>query len=167
MGASRVVRLVSILEAACVGVWLIGGWAIDALVGKQHRPHDDLDILIADADVETAGPVLSGEGYRGDIARVGATYVVDAAGHQIDVHVISIQADGAAVYWMENDETWTYPPGALNGRGNVLGRVVRCASAEMMMLDHTTGYALDAIHQGDVEELSVAFGIPVPPHRTV
>lgn len=167
MDASRVVRLVSMLEAAGAGVWLIGGWAIDALVGKQHRPHDDLDVVIADADVENASRVLSDEGYRGDIARAGATYLVDAAGHQIDVHVISIQADGAAVYWMENGETWTYPPGALDGRGQVVGRVVRCASAEMMMLDHTTGYALDAIHQGDVEALSAAFGIPVPPHRTV
>jgi lincosamide nucleotidyltransferase A/C/D/E len=167
MDASRVVRLVSMLEAAGVGVWLIGGWAIDALVGKQHRPHDDLDILIADADVERAGLVLSGEGYQGDIARVGSTYVVDAAGHQIDVHVVSIRADGTAVYRMEDDEAWTYPPGALNGRGEVLGKVVRCVSAEMMMLDHTTGYPLDAIHQSDVEALSAAFGIRVPPHRTV
>ncbi len=51
MDASRVVQLVSMLEANGVGVWLIGGWAIDALVDRQRRPHDDLDVLIADADV--------------------------------------------------------------------------------------------------------------------
>jgi lincosamide nucleotidyltransferase A/C/D/E len=167
MNPSRVVRHVSSLEEAGVGVWLIGGWAIDALLGEQHRPHDDLDVLIPDTDVSTAGRVLSGEGYRGAIAAKGATYLVDAAGHQIDVHVISIRADGTAVYWMEDDDdVWTYPPGALDGRGEVLGQTVRCLSAGMMMLDHTTGYALDAVHQGDVDALSVAFGIPVPAHRT-
>ena len=141
MDASRVVQLVSMLEASGVGVWLIGGWAIDALVGRQRRPHDDLDILIADADVDSAARVLSGDGYQGALAPMGATYLVDAAGHQIDVHVISVQADGAAVYWMEDGDSWTYPSGALDGRGEVVGQVVRCVSAETMMLDHTTGYA--------------------------
>ncbi len=91
---------------------------------------------------------------------MGATYLVDAAGHQIDVHVISVQADGAAMYWMEDGDSWTYPSGVLDGRGEVVGQLVRCVSAEMMMLEHTTGYALDAVHQGDVEALEVAFGIP-------
>jgi lincosamide nucleotidyltransferase A/C/D/E len=166
MEATRVVELLAGLASAGVVVWLIGGWAIDALLGQERRPHDDLDILVADTDVGRTARVLARDGYRGDLAPVGATYLVDTAGHQIDVHVVSLQADGAAVYLMDDGESWTYPPGALDGRGRVLGRAVRCLSPQAMMLDHATGYALDAVHQGDVEALAVAFSIPVPPHQT-
>lgn len=27
-------------------VWLDGGWGVDALLGRQTRPHDDMDIVI-------------------------------------------------------------------------------------------------------------------------
>jgi 8-oxo-dGTP pyrophosphatase MutT (NUDIX family)/GNAT superfamily N-acetyltransferase len=32
-------------------VWLHGGWAVDALVGEQTRPHADVDIAVATADL--------------------------------------------------------------------------------------------------------------------
>jgi len=166
MDAARVVHLVAMLAAAGVTVWLIGGWAIDALLGGQRRTHDDLDLLIADRDADTVARVLAGAGYLGELPPVGATYLVDAEGHQIDVHVVTMQADGSALYWMEDGEAWTYPGDALDGRGRVLGHSVRCVSADAMMRDHTTGYALDAAHQADVKALGAAFGVPVPPHQT-
>lgn len=34
------------------GPWCIaGGWALDLFVGKQSRPHEDIDLLVARADV--------------------------------------------------------------------------------------------------------------------
>ncbi|HUQ40274.1 MAG TPA: hypothetical protein VM030_08975 [Acidimicrobiales bacterium] len=30
--------------------WIAGGWAIDLLLGHQHRPHGDLDVLVLRSD---------------------------------------------------------------------------------------------------------------------
>ena len=40
-------RILGQLEAAGLVVWLDGGWGVDALLGRQTRPHQDLDLVIA------------------------------------------------------------------------------------------------------------------------
>lgn len=47
MHAQDVIDIVTRLDAANIAVWLDGGWGVDALIGKQTRPHDDLDVVIA------------------------------------------------------------------------------------------------------------------------
>lgn len=47
MRASDVIMIINALAAAGVDAWLDGGWGVDALVGEQTRPHDDLDLVIA------------------------------------------------------------------------------------------------------------------------
>ena len=51
MGPDRLVDLVAHLASHEVRVWLDGGWAIDALLGRQRRRHDDLDVVAALEDV--------------------------------------------------------------------------------------------------------------------
>lgn len=46
MEAKDVVDLVRLLESEDIDIWLDGGWSVDALLGKQLRPHKDLDIVI-------------------------------------------------------------------------------------------------------------------------
>ena len=29
-----------------ISVWLDGGWGVDALLGRQTRPHNDIDLFI-------------------------------------------------------------------------------------------------------------------------
>jgi len=41
--------VVDALEAAGVPYRLIGGWGVDALLGRQTRPHVDLDVVVDDA----------------------------------------------------------------------------------------------------------------------
>ena len=43
--------LADLTEAGC-SVWVVGGWGVDALVGRQTRLHRDLDLAL-DADNET------------------------------------------------------------------------------------------------------------------
>ncbi|MGZ3713650.1 MAG: nucleotidyltransferase domain-containing protein [Bdellovibrionota bacterium] len=43
-------ELQSLLGKATKPYWVSGGWAIDLFLGKQTRPHDDLDISISRAD---------------------------------------------------------------------------------------------------------------------
>ena len=163
MGPETVIEVLDAFQAAGVRTWLIGGWAIDALVGVQRRPHDDLDLLVTEPDAGRASALLAGLGYPGHVAAPGSTYMVDAAGRQVDVHVIAVRPDGSAVYRMDNGSPWVYAAGSLEGRGTVLGRPVACVTPEQMMLEHTIGYALDAVHQADVVALAAAFGLSVPP----
>jgi lincosamide nucleotidyltransferase A/C/D/E len=44
MALAEVMRVLRALEAAGVRYWLEGGWGVDALAGRQTRPHRDLDI---------------------------------------------------------------------------------------------------------------------------
>ena len=46
MTGNDVIEVVVWLNAADITLWIDGGWGIDALVGEQTRPHDDLDIVI-------------------------------------------------------------------------------------------------------------------------
>lgn len=163
MEATELLRLVGALVDCGAGTWLMGGWAIDALIGEQRRPHDDLDLLVRDLDLHQAAAALATAGYRDDVGVEGSSYLVDAAGRQVDIHTIRLLSDGAAVYRMEDGSPWLYEPGSLDGIGTVLGREVPCLTAEQMMVEHATGYALDAVHRQDVAALAEAFGLVVPP----
>jgi len=45
MTGDDVLEILAVLRKAGADVWLGGGWGIDALVGKQTRPHRDLDLM--------------------------------------------------------------------------------------------------------------------------
>jgi lincosamide nucleotidyltransferase A/C/D/E len=45
------VDLLQLFESAGIEVWLDGGWAVDALLGAQTRPHKDVDIILRLADL--------------------------------------------------------------------------------------------------------------------
>jgi hypothetical protein len=63
---------------------------------------------------------------------------------------------------MANGEDWIYPTEGFRGVGRILGREVPCLSAEVVMVSHTTAYALDEAHQRDVSALAERYGIPLP-----
>jgi hypothetical protein len=65
----EVVDVLERLDRAGVPVWLDGGWGVDALVGRQTRPHRDLDLgpfaggsAMARPGLEPGTPRFSGEG---------------------------------------------------------------------------------------------------------
>ena len=51
MAQQALLELLDLLETNAIEVWLDGGWAVDALLGVQTRPHEDVDIILAEADV--------------------------------------------------------------------------------------------------------------------
>ena len=62
--ASDVLAVLDQLDRAGVVVWLDGGWGVDALLGGQSRPHQDLDLVIDRDDSEAAQTALAGMGFR-------------------------------------------------------------------------------------------------------
>jgi lincosamide nucleotidyltransferase A/C/D/E len=167
MDGARVLDLLALLESAGVTVWLDGGWCVDALLGSQTRPHDDLDLIARLTDVSELEAALAGVGYARVHGEPPSSFeLVDAEGHQVDVHPVRFTSTGEAIYRMENGADWTYPRDSLAAVGSILGREVRCQTPEMQMLSHATGYAFDDAHRADVAALAERFDLPLPPYRS-
>ena len=164
MDAQRVLDLLGLLDESGIRVWLDGGWGVDALLGAQRRPHDDLDLLFPVEDSPALECSLGRVGYLRVHSGPPLSFEMeDPVGHQVDTHPLSFTPEGDAIYKLASGEDWVYPQEALAGWGTILGRKVRCQSPEMQMSAHTTGYVLDAVHREDAIALSERFGLPLPP----
>jgi len=163
MDAARVLELLADLARRDIPVWLDGGWAVDALIGTQTRPHDDLDLV---SRVEDKGRIVDALAERGYGVQYDASpscfVLVDDIGHQVDVHPAAVQPNGDGVYRMENGEDWIFPAAGFDGVGRILGRDVPCLTAEVVLVNHTTDYELDEEHERDVKALSERYGLPLP-----
>ena len=164
MEAERAVAIVARLTQSGVSLWLDGGWGVDALLGSQTRPHDDLDLIVRLDDLGQLEDALAQSGYvRVHGAPPLSFEITDPEGHQIDVHPVRFNHAGEGLYRMQNGVDWVYPPGSLSATGRILDRDVPCQTTEMQMLAHTTGYALDTAHRADVEALAERFDLLPPP----
>ena len=183
MTAEDLVDLYSGLVARGVRLWVDGGWGIDALLGRQTRPHKDFDAIAAFEDLPALTGFLSGRGFslkliweenrwtpcpvppalvgRERPAAEAATAFVleDASGREIDFHIVRFDGQDRAV------PAWTtdlrFPAEAFAGVGTIGGTRVRCLSAEMQMRTHT-GYPLKESDVHDLRLLHDRFGIDYP-----
>lgn len=165
MTESDVLEVLACLEAAGVGVWLDGGWGIDALVGRVSRPHDDLDVAIASEDVATAQEALGLLGFRHAreaLPGLPARLVLrDAEGRQVDIHPLVFDEMGAGHQDLGGGTWGIYPAAGLAGAGAVGGKRVRCLSAELQLEFHV-GYEPDDQDRHDVALLVQHFGLALP-----
>ena len=163
MNAVDVVSLYTELENLGITIWIDGGWGVDALLGEETRPHQDLDITIQQKDVSKLRELLQAQGFseiRLHEARPWNFVLGDEGGREIDVHVIVINAVGNGVYGpAQNGET--YPAASLTGTGSINGRSVRCISPEWAVKFHS-GYELKEKDFRDVSALCKKFGIELP-----
>jgi lincosamide nucleotidyltransferase A/C/D/E len=125
-------KLVQQLERAGAPVWLDGGWAVDALLGRQSREHGDLDIAIEERYVEAARRQLESLGFRdvlNDDTRPWNFVMAHPDGREVDFHVINLDELGNGIYGPpENNEL--YPAATLSGTGTLDGYGVRCLSPD-------------------------------------
>ena len=128
MTAEDVTDLYRELEGAGIRIWVDGGWSVDALLGRQLRPHRDLDIALEWRDVPPLRNLLARRGYR-QVRDEGQWNLVlaDSAGHEVDVHAFVCDENGTIV------EGCMYPAGALTGTGVIAGHDVRCIAPHHMV----------------------------------
>src|SRR5689334_19538777 len=101
MEAVDVIELYNALESVGVEIWIDGGWGVDALLEKQTRAHQDLDIAIQQKDVAKLVELLDARGYREiklEIRRPHNFVLADSHAHEIDVHVIVLDEQGNGIY---------------------------------------------------------------------
>lgn len=160
MSAESVLALWDLLAASDVeSAWLDGGWGVDALLGEHTRLHRDLDLVVEQPDLLRVVTALRNASFAELPAGRDWNFVMaDREGRQVDLHVIRIAADGTGLYGPTGD---AYPASSLSGAGRILGRPVRCLTAEYQLESHT-GYEHDGEDVQDVLALHRAFGLPLP-----
>jgi len=163
MPARDALALYALFERAGIKVWIDGGWAVDALLGKPTRGHSDLDIAVEARLLDQLRSALALEGYRPvprEDTRPWNFALGNDAGREIDVHAFTFDSHGDGVYGPpENGEY--YRASALTGEGVIDNQPVRCIAAAWLVRFHT-GYRPKAKDFQDVRALCARFGIDVP-----
>ncbi|WP_420349025.1 nucleotidyltransferase domain-containing protein [Pelagibius sp.] len=164
MTAEDVTAFCAAMAARGIGIWLDGGWGVDALLGRQTRAHSDLDIVVEEKDLQDVVGFLQGSGYR-DLPRPDTRpwnfALGDQTGRIVDLHVVVLDDRGNGRYGPPEAGEGCYPAEALEGRGEVNGRAVRCTSAAFQVQSHS-GYALTDKDHRDVTALAEAFDLELP-----
>jgi lincosamide nucleotidyltransferase A/C/D/E len=150
------------LESAGIGVWVDGGWGVDALIGRQTRPHQDLDLAMELGDVHQAVEVLREIGFRlyeAELPTRADLRSVDD--RRVDLHVLTFDEQGNGLQQLQDGSVGTYDKQGLSGIGTIGELEVRCLSPEIQMRFHT-GYEPDEDDRHDVRLLAQRFNVKVP-----
>jgi lincosamide nucleotidyltransferase A/C/D/E len=165
MQLNDVLELLDLADSVGIELWVDGGWGVDAVLGRQTRPHSDLDIVIERRHEPSFAVALRERGFlpveRDDTS--SWNYVLgDDLGREVDFHVIERLPDGDWAYGpAEGPVDMVVPAAALTGHGRIRDRTVRCHTPQAQVRFHT-GYPVDAEDWADVSALCEQFGIPVP-----
>lgn len=163
MTSEEVIEIYTLLNRNEISVWVDGGWGVDALLGRQTREHEDLDIAVERKDNEKLLTVLGAKGFA-EKARPDSTgwmYVLqDDSDKIVDVHVFEYDENGKNTYGIE------YPFGSLNGSGKIGECKVNCIAPEWMFKFKTTYKPKEKDIQ-DVRALSEKFGYDLPQGYTI
>jgi lincosamide nucleotidyltransferase A/C/D/E len=158
MSAKSLLEVIRLFEQNHIEVIIDGGWAVDALLAVQTRPHEDLDIAMPHEYVPLARQLLEARGYT-DVPRTDTrdcNFVMgDDQGHLVDFHTYTFDDQGQLIFGLP------YPPDSLTGKGSVLGYPVRCITPEWLVKFHT-GYTFDENDVRDVVALCQHFGLELP-----
>jgi lincosamide nucleotidyltransferase A/C/D/E len=155
VNARDAAALYALLTTRGMRCWVVGGWGVDALLGRQTRPHEDLDVLTLLSDLPTLTEVLAEHGFvrtlvweenrwLGDQAT--AFVAEDSSGRQLDVHVMETPTVPA---W---NADWPYELDALDGHRVIAGTPVDCATAAVQIVWHGE-YELPPAHAQDLRLL--------------
>ncbi len=153
------VDLLKIAEHIGVEVWIDGGWGVDALVGYQTRPHNDIDIFIQKKDAAAFTGMLYSKGYREtpmEYTSEAHTAWCDDYDRIVDLHLFEFEEEGTLRF--ENE---IYSSEILTGKGIIGTMSVNCLTAEAQLQYHQ-GYDYDENDKKDVLLLCKTFGFPIP-----
>lgn len=137
MTASDVIEILSYLHIAGIETWLDGGWGIDALIGKQTRPHSDLDLVVSINDVIKIKALLGEKGFTITENNLPTGFAVeDIRRKRVDFHTVTFDAEGGGNQWLRPDKSFRYAPQGFKTLGKIDGHPVVCISAEVQAECH-------------------------------
>jgi lincosamide nucleotidyltransferase A/C/D/E len=165
MSVEQAQAVYELLDQNGVRCWVMGGWGVDALLGRITREHKDLDLLVLISDLPRYANVVQQHGFERKLEwgesqpiSVDALHFdsafVDAHpdGREIDVHVIDVDLHGVVIQF--HTDPWPLPRNPISGAGTIKGATVRCVTRAAQIAMHT-GYDLPEKHREDVRLLQV------------
>jgi lincosamide nucleotidyltransferase A/C/D/E len=158
MDVRTAVDLIQFLERNDLEIYVDGGSAVDALLGEQTRPHDDLDVALPHRHVPRLRSLLAARGFRErlrDDTWECNFVLADEHNCRLDVHSYTLDAAGNNIHGV------AYIGDHLTGRGSINGYPVRCVSPNWLVKFHA-GYDPDENDYHDVRLLCERFGIAIP-----
>ena len=161
--AWQVLAVMDQLAAEGVRGWLAGGWGVDALLGRQTRPHNDIDLVIGDDEppFKQINEALAREGfwfvgkfYHPGIPIPWCHIWRHRAGAKVEVlpvplHKPPFGADSSDASGVRQPFT----------EGSIDGQPVPCLSAELQLLLHSN-YPQREIDNHDVALLRAYLDLP-------
>jgi len=147
--AHEVTALMSGFNDAGIRVWVAGGWAVDILVGRQTRPHGDLDLAIDAGQLPQLLELLEGDGFTVSVDAFPSRAELTARdGRILDLHPVEFDSAGAGVQQGLDGGTFEY---AVDGftRGTLAGTEVPCLSARQQLV-FRRGYRLRPVDHHDI-----------------
>jgi lincosamide nucleotidyltransferase A/C/D/E len=134
MALAEVLVVLQALDIVGCRYWLEGGWGVDTLVGRQTRPHRDLDVDFDAAYEAEALTALHELGYVVETDwRPNRVELVAPARGWVDLHPLVLDEDGSARQaaldgsYHRFDRSW-FTVGELGGRP------VPCVTAQAQRL---------------------------------
>lgn len=152
MSGVEVLRVLDRLAALGISTVVSGGWGVDALLGRQTRPHGDLDVAVPAELLETAISALRGTGYRITLDARPARVVVAGPRGTVDLHPVQWDASGRGVQQGTASHVFVYPANDVSARGTIEGRPIRVISSRLQRAFHA-GYELGDRDRHDLRVL--------------
>src|SRR5262245_17790323 len=164
MPADEARGLLTALQRHGVGACVGGGWAVDALVRRQTRPHADLDLWVDATGFEGLLVAFVEHGvdrihpWPGD--RPWNFVLHDGRSRRVDLHVYET-LDNERLHYGSVSAPFGFSTDDLSGEGEIAGAAVRCERPEFALRNHT-GYPLREVDRHDVALLCQHFGLQPP-----
>lgn len=161
MSEHDVIDLLKVAESLGITIWIGGGWGVDALIGIQTRPHNDLDVYLEKRNADSFIEMLKSKGYaetKTEYTTNSHTVWQTLSGHMLDLHLIEFRQGDAETLYFEGQ---AYPRYVLDGTGKIASLTVQCFTAEAQLLFHQ-GYEYGEKDIHDVRLLCKTFGLDLP-----
>jgi lincosamide nucleotidyltransferase A/C/D/E len=159
MTARNAALVLELLERGEIPTWVAGGWGVDALVGRESRPHGDLDLLISNGASARARECLGDAGFVVSLDATPTRFEMrNPELGVVDLHPIRFDAGGHPWLELPNGASWVYGRGALDARGTIASRSCRCLSAQEQLRLHE-GYELREVDHADIRLLRSLVGV--------
>ena len=142
-----------------IKLYLDGGWGVDALLGKETRVHNDVDIFIEKRQESLFLMLLKEKDFVEKIYPYTTKYHTvwqDKQGRIIDLHIFEKDIENQIVFEGEK-----YPEDIFDGVGKIGGIEINCIPAKYQVPFHL-GYEFDEKDIHDVLLLCKKFNIPIP-----
>ncbi len=169
VSAGDVHEVIDALVSVDAQVWLIGGWACDAVIGRETRTHADLDLVLPAANEQSALDKLTRDGFTiykrhpAGLLNEGVD-LMDRRRRRVSLHFVDIDLDVGGGW-----EASVRKIGRSHGIaiadvfawGTIDGRDVPCLSVAAQLALHT-GYEPQAADRRDVGLLCSHFSLSPP-----